>query len=106
VEVRLNGGESVVPQIVLDCLSGREHMDKCVGGARGEYHEEMNDDCTNILRQTSHTSKSLRRHASSGSLCPDDGSDELFGPHLLNVVQISQSSGRGAGSGRAACNVP
>jgi hypothetical protein len=62
----------------------------------------MNDDCTNILRQTSHTSKSLRRHASSGSLCPD----ELFGPHLLNVVQISQSSGRGAGSGRAACNVP
>ena len=42
--MRLNGGESVLPQIVLDCLCGQDHMGMCVGGAGGEYHEEMNDD--------------------------------------------------------------
>jgi hypothetical protein len=44
VEVRLNGGESVVHQIMLDGLFGEGHMDVCVGGAGGEYHGEMNHD--------------------------------------------------------------
>ena len=98
MEVRLNGGESVAPQTMLDGLFGQGHMDGCVGGVGGEYHGEMNDDFVPIFwsRCRIPTSRSLRRHVSSGSLCPDDGSFEQFGPHLLNVVRNSQPPGRGA----------